>query len=153
MEDYDDRLNVCFIVAGEPVPWSAPVRGRWGGSQPNKRLVVWQAEIAKVAREAFGPKLPWTGPVALQALFSISRNMPKGVKAADAYACPELCWDEAQSKHRLKSKCADLTNLIKAAEDALQSIVYVDDAQVVVHWSCGSFWNKKPGVYLSITRK
>jgi Holliday junction resolvase RusA-like endonuclease len=152
MDDFDKREWIAIEFDGDPVPWSAPVRGKWGGSLPNKRLVAWQARVREEAVKAFGPYQPWTGPLSLQVLFKVSRNRPKGTEE-ESWAFPEVYWDEVQSMYRMRGKQADLTNLIKAVEDGLESIVYVNDAQIVSHHACGSFWSKLPGVKIVVTRK
>ena len=148
---YDDRKSIKIAVNGDPIPWSVPKRGRWGGSLPNDRLVAWQHEIAVAAMEVFGPRVPWAKAVIFRAHFELMRAMPKSASFGDA-AVPEVYWDEVHSMYRMKGKGADLTNLIKAAEDALQSIVYVDDAQVATHSHCTSVWSKTPGVVIVVTR-
>ena len=151
MDALDARSKIIIDVRGsDPVPWSAPHVSRFGGAKPNVRLVAWQDKIRDAAREAFGPYGPWTGPIGLTAHFFISRAAPK-----DKYgsmAIPSFEWDEVYSRHAMTSKPPDLTNLIKAAEDALEEIVYVNDAQVCFHDDCKSLWMSTPGVMLTISR-
>jgi Holliday junction resolvase RusA-like endonuclease len=148
---YDDRKRIDFSVIGhEPVPWSAPHVSRYGGSTPNKRLVAWKTLIAAIAHQEFGPYAPWEGPIGFSATFLLKRGMPK--HASGLYACPSVTFNETYSTNKLKHKGSDLTNLIKAAEDALQGIVFVNDAQVCEHPGCKSLWNSVPGVQITISR-
>lgn len=149
-DPYDPCSGIRFEVPGDPVPWSAPTRGRWGGSLPNKRLVDWQQTVKDAAKKKFGPMSPWEGPVVLSAEFRLSRNMPASAKDGDP-ACPLVLWDDAQGMNRFKGKSADLTNLIKAIEDAMENVVYVNDAQVACHHECKSVWSKQnPGLFVSV---
>lgn len=152
MDVYDDRKDIRISLRGfDPVPWSAPHVSRCGGSQPNERLVAWQAEIARVARIAFGPLVPWHQPLVMTATFFIKRGIPNK-KSIGRPAIPVFTWDEMYCIHRMKGKGPDLTNLIKAAEDALEDIVFVNDAQVYSHDGCTSHWSLDPGVDITIYR-
>ncbi len=148
---YDKRLSVVLVIRGfEPIPWSAPHTSRFGGSKPNPRLVAWQDKIRENARAEFGPFEPWTGPISISATFHVKRAMPKGSEGK--LAVPDIKFDELYSTDRLKHKSSDLTNLIKAAEDALERIVYVNDAQVCIHGHCEAFWSSNPGMSIAIKR-
>jgi hypothetical protein len=152
MDGYDNRNIVTICVRGqEPIPWSVPTVTRWGGSVPNPRLVEWQDAIRKEARERFGPLQPWRDPIRLCAKFYLLRGCPSKNDYGKV-ACPTFKYEEVYEKWRLKGKGADLTNLIKAAEDALQDIVYIDDAQVCSHDGCDRLWSSAPGIEITLTR-
>lgn len=71
----------------------------------NPRLTAWQGLIKRAAFLAMDGRKPYAGPVRFTAHFAFARtNHPP-----------------------------DLTNLIKAAEDAIQGIVIVNDRQVKEH--------------------
>lgn len=152
MDGYDDRQSVVISVTGsEPVPWSVPQRGRWGGSLPNPRLTGWQKLVADSARSIFGPYEPWTCPISIETLFFLSWARPKKTQIGDP-AAPIIRFDETYSTHRLKGKAPDVTNLVKGTEDALQGIVFVDDVQVVEHVRHRKMWSDVPGVIITVSR-
>ncbi len=158
MDGYDSRTSVTISVRGlDPVSWSAPHVSRWGGSIPNVALTEWKGEVSRAALEAFGPYLAWTGPIELRATFWIRHGMPKKRSAGEyveegRLAYPTFTWDDVYCVHRLKYKPPDLTNLIKAAEDACEGIVFVDDAQVCSHGWCSTRWSMNPGLELTFFR-
>lgn len=139
------------IRGHEPIPWSAGTHSRWGGTIPNTRMVGWQARVADAARTAFGPFQPWTEPLALSVRFFLKRAMPNK-KAEGGLSCPVFTWDEVCLRHAIKGKASDLTNLIKAAEDAIEGIVFVNDAQVCGHGVCHKVWSVNPGMILTLSR-
>jgi Holliday junction resolvase RusA-like endonuclease len=92
-----------FTVPGDPHPWG--VFTRYSKSPSKERLKAYQEHVQAVAKQAMAGQEPWSGPVTLTLVFNCP---PKGYKK----------WD--------------VTNLQKAAEDALKNIVMVDDKQVVM---------------------
>ena len=93
--------NVIFIVDGEPVPKQS-FRYAKGGGYTDPRVTAWQKSVAKAAREAMHFGLPFTGPIAMRVVFVLSN-----------------------------SRRVDLDNLNKGVCDAMNGIVFVDDAQIV----------------------
>lgn len=114
-------------------------------------MVEWQERVADAARKAFGPFSPWTEPLRLTCHFFLKRAMPNR-KSENMLACPTFTWDEVCLRHAMKGKASDLTNLIKAAEDALEDIVFVNDGQVCEHTDCFKTWSANPGVILTLFR-
>ena len=102
-----------FTIVGDPVPWTSwPKRGAPPAGFLN--MQAWQAQIQAYAirywRGPDGPVEPLSGPVRLELEF----YLPQPKKPTNKY--PR----------------ADVTNLTKACEDALQGILFVNDSQVVV---------------------
>lgn len=93
--------RVVFSVNSEPVPKQS-YRAVRGGGYTDPRVTAWQRSIAKEAREAMQGCAPFAGPVSMRVLFRLG-NVRR----------------------------VDLDNLNKAVCDALNGIVFVDDAQVV----------------------
>jgi Holliday junction resolvase RusA-like endonuclease len=110
---------LSFTVPGPPAPWH--VFTRWDKSPSKARLKAYQEHIRLVAREAMGGEEPYSGPVHLVMSFyrEIPASAPKG-------AAKRAAW---MQRHILTSP--DRTNYAKGAEDALNGIVFLDDAQVV----------------------
>ena len=100
-----------FTVPGDPAPWTAwPKRGV--PPEGFLRMQAWQSQIQAIQywRGGDGPGEPIAGPVRLELEF---------------YLLPP-------KKPTNEYPRQDNTNLIKACEDALQGIVFVNDSQVVV---------------------
>ncbi len=92
-----------FFVPGRPVPWKTH-RGSGRRSYRDPKVAVWQQVIGLFARVAMEGREPYDGPISFSA-----------------------CFDLRSGRRRLP----DRTNLLKAAEDACQGIVFVNDRQVV----------------------
>lgn len=95
------------VVEGQAVSWKAPSLGRNGGRVPTrdyKRYQGWQAEVKRQVAEHMGRRKPYGGPVSLDVTF---------------YLAP------VQRNHR-----PDRSNLLKAFEDALQSVAIANDTQI-----------------------
>jgi len=91
-----------------------------------KRLKLWMAAIAKEARKAMkAADLPLiTGPVVVSCLFQFER--------------PKCHYGTGRNRYRVKASAPrhhtqipDVSKLIRAVEDAMTGVVYVDDAQIV----------------------
>ena len=101
-----DARPLCrFHVPGRPVPWKAPTitKGR-GGRVPgfsDPRMKGWQEAVRWHARAAMAGRPAVAGPVGMRLAFTLARG-----------------------------PLADLTNLVKATEDALQGAVFANDRQV-----------------------
>lgn len=99
------EVTVRFIVSGDPAPWTS--QNRNAARTPGfLRMQAWQAQIAATARTQWTAKgydvLPL--PVELKMLFVLKK--PKDKRNPDG---------------------PDTTNMLKAAEDALKGIVFIDD--------------------------
>ena len=91
----------------------------------NKKQKPWMAQVRAVAVENYsGPVL--TGPIKLYLLFTFLR--PKSHYGSGKNA--DKIKESAPEYHTTKP---DLTKLIRAVEDALTSIIWRDDSQVVLH--------------------
>lgn len=115
--------GVKIIIPGEPTAKGRPRIGRaWGRAiafTPQKTRTR-EGIIAALAMEAMKGSAPFDGPVqlTLTAFFSVPASWSKAKRAA------------ALSGAILPAKRPDLDNIVKAATDALNGIVYLDDAQI-----------------------
>ena len=101
---YPDTLVVRFEIDCNPLPKERPRVIRRKGKSITftpKRTKEYEAYVALLARQAMGGREPETGLVALRCVFYRAR------------------------------RTADLTNLCKSPEDAMQGIVFKNDNQVV----------------------
>jgi Holliday junction resolvase RusA-like endonuclease len=134
---------IVIEVPGKPVPAS---RGRafvQGG-----RIIVttppgyrrWKNDAGVLARQAMAGREPLTCPVELsvQAYVPIAPGWP--------------AWRKDAARHNDIEPCGspDLDNIIKAAMDALNQVVWVDDSQVV-ELEAGKQYSQEPGVFITVT--
>jgi len=108
---------VKFTVPGVPVSWMVQQKklGAFVSPVTHDKTIAWQARVAEAARAA-GLRVV-DGPVRLRCLFAFEWPPSKWRKRAPR----ELVLHDGKP---------DLTNLEKAAEDALTGIAYRDDKQV-----------------------
>lgn len=111
---------VEFVVMGEPKPWT--VYTKQGRATPAfDAMVTWQDFIGIEAKKAMKGKAAFTGPIYLKVLFC--RGFPKWAPKSSNIR-------EKWAENHILMK-PDTTNYLKACEDALNNIVYLDDAQVI----------------------
>lgn len=104
--------EISLFVEGTPVAWSVS-----GGGHPrakSEKLVAWQNKIAK------------------EALLYVGAGFDRIIETVELH----LCFYMPRSQNAVKCGATyphrpDLSNLVKAAEDALKGVVIEDDSQVV----------------------
>lgn len=113
-------MNLTFVVPGEPVPWA---RARTNGKRhyTDPKVATYKRAVATVAQANIGPRGPIAGPLTLEivAVLPIPQSWPNKRRAA---ALEGREWPNSKP---------DWDNLGKAVSDALNGVLYVDDAQVV----------------------
>lgn len=127
-------FQLKFFVPGTPAPAGSKrafVVGLKSGKpravmQENNsdRLHVWYASVAEHAARAMGDRQAFTGPITLDIIFHMMR--PKSHRRTGKFAGQVK--PSAPAYHVQKP---DRSKLLRAAEDALTGIVYVDDSQIV----------------------
>lgn len=146
-----------FFVAGDPKPAGSKrpflirngrgeiVTGKGGAPVINqvdmsgKPGKVWRAAVAWAGKQAMGPWAPFDGPVALEVLFTMPR--PKYHYSRLGAVRPD-----APFWHL---KAPDATKLLRALEDALKGICWIDDCQVVRQEVLKTF-GEKPGAHVKV---
>jgi crossover junction endodeoxyribonuclease RusA len=98
----NSNTRFSLTIPGNPIPKARP-RVVDGRAFTPSRTKEYEALVREYARVAWGNREPWAGPVALTMLF-----------------------------FRATAHRADLDNLVKAVTDALQGVVYDNDAQVAI---------------------
>lgn len=113
-------MLVSFEVVGDPAPWTVFTK-RGAPSLGFQRMQSWQAQLQAMATVAMAGREPLTGPVWLRFAFYRPRPAwaPKGPEAFRRWEAKQII------------KKPDATNYQKAAEDAMQGILYETDAQVL----------------------
>ena len=109
-----------FTIPGPPVAWArARTRGGLFFTAPKQRQS--KTSIAWTARAAMGRRSPFCGAIVLtvRAFFAIPKSWPKWMQR------------EAIEGRRHPTGKPDWDNLGKQLGDALNGVVWIDDAQVV----------------------
>lgn len=125
-----------FTIHGTPIAWSAPdigTRRTKGGRKyrfcsPNLPLRKWQAFVSEQARKAYGPIEPSMCPIRLHLTYHVEHDDPA---TWGRIVLPDMKWCDSQAKwNKCGRTLADITNLTKAIEDALETVFFHNDTQV-----------------------
>ncbi len=135
---------VTFRVAGHPITQGSkrgiPLRnGRVAlvesGGQRHKD---WRHAVGDAARLAYADQPPMAGPVEIIATFELQppKSKPKRRRT----------WPTGQ-------RSGDLSKLMRAIEDSLTGVVYIDDSQIVRYRDVTKDWAGPagPGVTITVT--
>jgi Holliday junction resolvase RusA-like endonuclease len=116
--------SVYFVVTGKPVGKGRPrasTRGGFVRMYTDAKTLGYEAAIADEAARAMSGAEPFETPMQMQVscYYPIPKSWPKKIKqgAIDEEVFPKVK--------------PDLDNVVKAVLDALNGVVYRDDAQVV----------------------
>jgi Holliday junction resolvase RusA-like endonuclease len=129
---------VAFSMAGEPRGQGRPratARGGFASVYKDPKSRKYEQSVAAVARAAMGERAPLEGPLSLSLRFRmpIPKSYSKGVRASMA------------SGETAPVSKPDLSNLVKAIEDGMNTIVFVDDSQIVRSFQT-KIYAEQPGV-------
>ena len=120
---------ITFTVPGTPVPKARARVTRVNGvsrAYTPKKTVEYERLVARCAREAMDGRLIYEAGVALKMILSIYIEPPKSwIKKRR---------DDAISGCVYPTSKPDSDNICKGVSDALNGIVYADDAQIVNHY-------------------
>ena len=116
--------SVYFVVTGKPVGKGRPrasTRGGFVRMYTDAKTLGYEAAIADEAARAMSGAEPFETPMQMQVscYYPIPKSWPKKIK------------QEAIDEERFPNVKPDLDNVVKAVLDALNGVVYRDDAQVV----------------------
>lgn len=141
---------LSFAVLGTPAPQGS-FRAAYSAKskrafviQSCKRTMPWRQEVAAKAEVAMLASRfdLFTGPLKLTAYFFMPR--PKGHYGKNGLR---------PSAPPFPDKKPDLSKLVRAIEDAMTGIVYVDDAQIVLYDVSKRYAHEtKAGVVITISR-
>lgn len=127
--------SVSFTVYGKPQPagskkaFQHPRTGRVVVVDDAKGSRPWKQEVAGAALEARGERELLHGPISLAVEFYVAR--PKGHFGTGRNATrvrPSAPW--------FPTVKPDVTKLVRAVEDALNGLIWRDDAQVIDQIAC-----------------
>lgn len=127
-------FSIDGVVRGQGRP-RATVRGGFATVYKDSASRKYETNIAKVARIVMGSRKPLEGPLSVSFRFRLQppKSMAKGLRRR------VLAGEEAYFG------AFDTSNMVKALEDAMNKIVYVDDRQIVRLWAT-KVADERPGV-------
>ena len=129
-------IEVTFTVPGDPVPWArAGAKGALRFTPPRQRAFAKGIKI--LAKAAMRGREPITGPVELS------------VKAIYQWPQSWSAKKRAEPLARWKTSRPDEDNLKKIVQDALNEIVFVDDAQVC-SGHCWKMYGDQAGLLIRV---
>lgn len=113
----------------------AAVRGRFATIYTDSKTRRYEGSVADVATEVMAGRPPIVGPVSMSVRFrlAIPKSVSKRLRAA------MLAGEVAPTSK------PDLSNMLKAIEDGMNKIVFLDDAQIVRGFQT-KIYSDKPGV-------
>lgn len=126
----ETAFNLTFTVLGKPET-AGSKKGFY--SEKLKRVIItddnkdsrnWKNQVAEAAFSAMGGTQPIAGP--LEARFTFYRQRPKG-----HYGSGKNADKLKASAPAFPATKPDVLKLARAVEDAMKSIVYPDDSQIV----------------------
>jgi Holliday junction resolvase RusA-like endonuclease len=133
--------RVCFRVPGQPVAKGRPIAGRGFNGHTTLRTpektVAYESLVSLVAQQAMGSRPPFAGPIHLvvEILLAIPTSWSKRRQAM------------AEAGLICATKTPDADNVLKAIQDGMNGIVWVDDAQAV-EYRISKKYGTSPGVYV-----
>lgn len=140
------RLILKFRIHGVPQPRgskkpiTAPGRRRGLLIDDNKKSGPWMDVVARYARKAMGDAKPFDGPLCLKAIFFRQRPLAHYSKRGGLLP----------SAPAFPATKPDCSKLLRAIEDAMNKIVYVEDGRLVDSYP-SKRWGK-PGVLIELYR-
>lgn len=123
-------IALTFFVEGKPVPKGRPRLGAGGHTYTPARTREWENAVSIAALGAALGREPWPAGEPLRARIEV-----------------RLAGYAAAARAR-----GDLDNYIKAVLDAMNGVIYADDAQVVVIYASKHVCEKgdRPGVLVTV---
>lgn len=132
------EIYTSFEVRGKPIAKARPRLGTWGVYTPAKTS-AWERHIKIAARKSMCKKQLLLSPIGLQVSFHMP--IPKSYAKSRSLA--------AQHNLIYPTKRPDLDNLVKSILDAMNKIVFHDDAQVVA-LTCSKYYSINPRVSVQV---
>jgi Holliday junction resolvase RusA-like endonuclease len=115
-------MTLFFEVPGEPVGKARPRFTRQGHAYTPKKTSDYEREVRNSFRIAYPAHEPMAGPVSMEvyAFFGVPKSWPMKKREA-----------ALRSESLLPTGRPDASNVLKAVEDALNGLAYLDDSQIV----------------------
>lgn len=131
---------VTISLLGAPVAWARARLGKQNVHYTPTPQRNCAAALRIAAHNAMQGRKPFTGPIvmSLRAEFPIPTSWPKREQQA------------ALLQKILPSKRPDLSNIAKLIEDALNTVVYRDDALIVRYDTLEKIYSDEPKIVVTI---
>ena len=117
-------FSIYMVIEGKPEPKGRPRFRRvknFVQTYTPAKTKTYEAKVQELAKQAMGSHEPLETPVAVQ--ITIRLPIPKSYSKKRTSDC--------LNKYEMPIKKPDWDNVAKAVTDAMNGIVYVDDAQIV----------------------
>ncbi len=134
-----EESKVSFVVPGQP---NAKQRPRWSGhhTYTPKETVNYETYIKEMFVISYPDFVPLEGP--LRMTVTAWLLIPKSTSKKKAKLMKE--------RVIRPTKKPDMSNILKSAEDALNTLAYHDDKQIVT-CICHKYYSEKPRLEIEIT--
>lgn len=140
IELVDDPVptTIRIIVPGAIVPWKRAQRKRFASGQhvtfTDREVEAYHGVVRMAAAKAMDGRPPIEDPIVLSllAVFAVPASW-SGRRTTECLA-----------GLRHKTTRPDLENSIKGVLDAMQSVVYRDDSQIIAYRSCAKIYGDRP---------
>lgn len=137
------------VVTGDPIGKGRPRLTRSGRAYTPRRTRDYEARVSQAAREVMGSREPYAGPLALL----VEAYHARPAKPAKHHPCRDAGPD-AFALAMGGSRYPDADNVLKAAADGCNGVLYGDDAQLA-EVTCRRLWcaaGDEPRIVLTLTR-
>lgn len=137
---------VHIVVPGTIVPWKRAQRKRFATGATvtftDKKVEAYHAVVRLAAERAMDGRAPLDGPLEMSvlAVFEVPASW-SGKRRREALAGTIQ-----------KTTRPDLENSLKGAQDAMQSVVYRDDSQIVSYAACSKVYGDRPRLEIVLTQ-
>ena len=135
---------VRIVVPGAIVPWKRAQRRRFANGQhvtfTDREVEAYHGVVRMAARDAMAGLPPIEDPIVLSLLAVFA--VPASWSGKRQRECLAGLWH--------KTTRPDLENSIKGALDAMQSVVYRDDSQIVGYQNCAKIYGDRPRLEITV---
>ena len=136
---------IQIIIDGEPIAQGRPRFSKVGNfvkTYDPKKSRNYKEYVKYTASQQMKGLAPMEGALALSV--TVYRSIPKSFSKKKRA--------EAEARRILPITKPDLDNYIKGIKDALSSIVWHDDSQVVEYRNCAKLYSDKPRVVVTVAQ-
>lgn len=135
---------IHIVVPGAIVPWKRAQRRRFANGQhvtfTDRDVEAYHGVVRMAARDAMAGRAPIEDPIVLSILA--------------VFAVP-ASWSGKRQREclaglRHKTTRPDMENSIKGCLDAMQSVVYRDDSQIVAYQNCAKIYGDRPRLEITV---
>lgn len=134
---------IQFVVPGEPRGKGRPravIRGAHAGVYTDSKTVAYESLIALASKQAMTGREPFAGPVRLDLQIFMAVPASASRKRQEAMLADKVT----------PTKKPDCNNVVAAAQDGMNGIVYADDKQVV-SLICHKRYTRQPRLEVQVS--